>query len=229
MSEPSRSPSHASLGERERASGSTASSARPTAVVFDLGNVLIRWDPHPAVAAGVGEHEAARFLAADDFDFGAWNHQQDAGRTWDEAEDDLRRTHPHWSEHAAAYRANFEHSLRGPLEDNVAVLEDLHRAGVPVFALTNWSAELFPVALERFGFLGLFDDIVVSGAEQVAKPDAAVFEVLRQRVGRPLDECVFIDDSPRNAAAAEQAGLDAVLYREGDSLREALRTRGLPV
>jgi 2-haloacid dehalogenase len=124
---------------------------------------------------------------------------------------------------------HFEHSLRGPVEDNVAVLEDLHRAGVPVFALTNWSAELFPVALQRFGFLGLFDDIVVSGAERVAKPDAAVFEVLRQRVGRPLEECVFVDDSPRNVAAGREAGLDAVLYREGDSLREAFRARGLPV
>src|SRR4051794_20001604 len=187
MSDPSRSPRQASLGEREKASESTPG-RRPSAVVFDLGNVLIRWDPHPAVAAGVGDEEAARFLAAEDFDFGAWNHEQDAGRPWDDAEQELDRTHPHWSEHAAAYRANFEHSLRGPLEDNVAVLEDLHRAGVPVFALTNWSAELFPVALERFGFLALFDDIVVSGAEQVAKPDAEVFEVLRRRVGRPLEE-----------------------------------------
>jgi 2-haloacid dehalogenase len=229
MSELSRSPRHASPGEREKASGSTPGARRPTAVVFDLGNVLIRWDPHPAVAAGVGEEEAARFLTADDFDFGAWNHQQDAGRTWADAEDEVARTHPHWREHVAAYRTHFERSLPGPIEENVAVLEDLHRAGTPVFALTNWSAELFPVALERFAFLGLFDDIVVSGAEQVAKPDPAVFEVLRQRVGRPLEECLFVDDSPRNVAAATEAGLDAVLYTEGDSLREAFRERGLPV
>ena len=209
--------------------GSTPQRPRPAAVVFDLGNVLIRWDPHPAVAAGVGEEEAARFLAADDFDFGAWNHEQDAGRSWADAEDELSRTHPHWRRHAAAYRRHFERSLPGPVEDNVAVLEALHRAGVPLYALTNWSAELFPHALERFDFLGLFDDIVVSGAERVAKPDPAVFEVLRQRVGRPLEECVFVDDSPRNVAAAADAGLDAVLYREGDSLRDAFRARGLPV
>ena len=210
-------------------SGSTASSRRPTAVVFDLGNVLIRWDPQPAIAAGVGEHEAARFLAADDFDFDAWNHRQDEGRSWDDAEEELARTHPHWYGHAASYRRNFERSLPGPVADNVALLEDLHGAGVPLFALTNWSAELFPHAVERFRFLALFEDIVVSGVERVAKPDPAVFEVLRVRVGRPLEECVFVDDSPGNIAAALRAGLDAILYVDGEPLRPRLRGRGLPV
>jgi 2-haloacid dehalogenase len=206
-----------------------AGSRRPAAVVFDLGNVLIRWDPRPAVAAGVGDDEAGRFLAADDFDFAAWNHQQDSGRGWAEAEDELGRTHPHWHEHALAYRANFDLSLTGAVEDNVSVLRELHAAGVPLFALTNWSAELFPRALERFGFLELFDDIVVSGAEGLAKPDPGLFEVLRQRTGHPLADCVFVDDSPRNVAAAAQAGMDAIRYDEHVDLRGELRGRGLPV
>jgi 2-haloacid dehalogenase len=202
---------------------------RPAAVVFDLGNVLIRWDPRPAVAAGVGEEEAGRFLAADDFDFRAWNHEQDSGRGWVEAEDELGRTHPHWHEHALAYRANFDLSLTGAVEENVSVLRDLHTAAVPLFALTNWSAELFPRALARFEFLGLFDDIVVSGAEQVAKPDPGVFEVLRRRTGQPLADCVFVDDSPANVAAAAEAGMDAIHFDEGVDLRSELRERGLPV
>jgi 2-haloacid dehalogenase len=198
------------------------------AVVFDLGNVLIRWDPHPAIARGVGAEEATRFLGAEDFDFLAWNHRQDAGRDWTAAEDAVARSHPHWHEHALAYRAHFGESLVGAVDDNVAVLRDLHAAGVPLVALTNWSADLFPQALDRFDFLALFDDIVVSGAEGVAKPDPAVFAVLRERVGRPLERCVFIDDSTANVAAAAAAGLDAIRY-DGAPLRPQLRERGLPV
>jgi 2-haloacid dehalogenase len=199
------------------------------AVVFDLGNVLIRWDPHPAVARGVGAEEATRFLTADDFDFLAWNHLQDSGRDWATAEAAVSRSHPHWHRHALAYRAHFGDSLVGAVEDNVAVLRDLHAAGVPLTALTNWSAELFPQALDRFDFLRLFDDIVVSGAEGVAKPDPRVFAVLRERVGRPLERCVFVDDSPANAAAAAEAGLDAILFDGRTPLRPQLRERGLPV
>jgi 2-haloacid dehalogenase len=204
-------------------------STTPEMVVFDLGNVLIRWDPHPAVARGVGAEEATRFLSAEDFDFLAWNHLQDAGREWPVAEDAVARSHPHWHEHALAYRAHFGESLVGAVDENVAVLRDLHAAGVALTALTNWSAELFPQALDRFDFLGLFDDIVVSGAEGVAKPDPAVFAVLRERVGRPLDRCVFVDDSAANVAAAAAAGLDAIHFDGEMPLRPQLRTRGLPV
>ena len=204
-------------------------STTPEAVVFDLGNVLIRWDPHPAVARGVGAEEATRFLSAEDFDFLAWNHLQDAGRAWTVAEDAVARSHPHWHEHALAYRAHFAESLVGAVDENVAVLRDLHGAGVPLTALTNWSADLFPQALDRFDFLALFDDIVVSGAEGVAKPDPAVFAVLRERVGRPLERCVFVDDSAANVAAAAAAGLDTIHYDGRTPLRPQLRTRGLPV
>jgi 2-haloacid dehalogenase len=197
--------------------------------VFDIGNVLIRWDPHPAVAAGVGATEASRFLAAEDFDFAAWNHVQDGGGSWADAEETVASSHPHWHRHARAYRENFDLSLLGPLADNVSVLEDLSRAGTPLFALTNWSAELFPHALERFGFLGLFRDIVVSGVEGVAKPAPAIFEVLARRLGRPLAECVFVDDSPANVAAAAAAGMDAIRFAPDEPLRPLLRDRGLPV
>ncbi|MGA9746750.1 MAG: HAD-IA family hydrolase [Nocardioides sp.] len=203
--------------------------SKPTAVVFDLGNVLIRWDPRPALAAAVGADEADRFLAADDFDFGRWNAAQDAGRPFDEAEDQVAASHPHWAEHVRGYRPHFAHSLTGPVDDTVGILSDLHAAGVPVYALTNWSAETFPHATDRYGFLDLFEDVVVSGQVGVAKPDQAIFEVLRERVGRPLDECVFVDDSAANVAAADRAGMDAIRFTDTGHLRADLRARGLPV
>jgi 2-haloacid dehalogenase len=198
-------------------------------VVFDLGNVLIHWDPHPAIAAGVGDHEATRFLAADDFDFGAWNHEQDAGRRFEDSERAAVERVPHWRDHVLAYRTHFERSLVGSIDSTVEVLGDLHAAGVRVFALTNWSDELFPVALDRFAFLGLFEDIVVSGAEALAKPDPRIFAVLEQRTGLPLESCVFVDDKAENVTAAEAAGLDGILFRPDGSLRDELRQRGLPV
>lgn len=203
--------------------------APPRAVVFDLGNVLIDWDPRPAIAAGVGEDEADRFLAADDFDFRAWNHEQDSGRPFEESEQAAVQRVPHWREHILAYRTHFGLSLVGDITESVQVLRDLHAAGVPLYALTNWSHELFPVALERFAFLEVFEDIVVSGTEQLAKPDPRVYARLAERTGMPLTACVFVDDKPENVEAARAAGMDGVVFVDGSTLRDQLRERDLPV
>jgi 2-haloacid dehalogenase len=197
------------------------------AVVFDLGNVLIHWDPQPAIACGVGADEATRFLTADDFDFGTWNHQLDSGRPVADAEAEVARQFPHWYPHVVAYREHFEHSLLGVIDGSVDVLEDLHRAQTPLYALTNWPEHLFPAARERFSFLALFDDIVVSGEERLAKPDPEIFRVLQARVGRPLHECVFVDDKADNVDAARQAGMDAILFTDAAGLRHRLEALGL--
>ncbi len=201
------------------------------AVVFDLGNVLIRWDPVAAVAAAVGTERAAAFVADPDFDFPSWNHANDAGRTLAEAEQTALESHPHYAEEILAYREHFGASLVGEVPGSVAILRELHDAQVPLFALTNWSADLFPVALERFDFLELFEDIIVSGEEGVAKPDPEIFEVLEERIRHRagLDDCIFIDDSPANVLAAAETGLDAVHFTGADHLREDLVVRGLPL
>jgi len=199
------------------------------AVVFDLGNVLIAWDPHPAIAKAVGAQQATRFLADDEFDFMAWNHEQDAGRSWDEGEAAALKSHPHWERAIRAYRVNYEESLVGAIEDTVQIVRELHAAGIPLYALTNWSEELFPVARDHFDFLNLFEDIVVSGQEGVAKPDLEIFTILQERIGHSLDGCIFIDDSPRNVEAAAEAGLDAILFTDTGHLRRDLAGRGLPL
>jgi 2-haloacid dehalogenase len=201
------------------------------AVVFDLGNVLIRWDPVAAVSRAVGLERAAAFVGDPDFDFAAWNRLNDAGRGLDEAEQVALASHPHYAEEIVAYRAHFGASLVGEIEGSVEILRELHAADVPLFALTNWSADLFPVALELFDFLDLFEDIIVSGEEGVAKPDPEIFEVLEERVSHRagLDDCIFIDDSPVNVQAAAETGLDAVHFTSPEHLREDLIARGMPL
>ncbi len=207
----------------------SADPSPPAAVVFDLGNVLIDWDPYPAIAAGVGPEEARRFLEAEDFDFWAWNLGPDSGDTWAEAEDAVRRSHPHWVEHALAYRAHFSESLLGEVPGTGDVVRELHAAGVPLFALTNWSDELYPHAPETFEVLALFDDVVVSGTEKVAKPDPRVFAILAGRSGLPLDRLVFVDDKQANVDAAAALGMPAILFTDAAALRTELRRHGLPV
>ena len=201
------------------------------AVVFDLGNVLIAWDPVAAVAVAVGPERARAFVTDPDFDFTAWNRANDAGRGLDEAEQVALASHPHYAEEIVAYRANFDASLVGEITGSVEILRELHAADVPLFALTNWSADLFPVALDRFDFLDLFEDIVVSGEEGVAKPDPEIFEVLEERVSHRagLDDCIFVDDSPANVVAAAETGLDAVHFTSPEHLREDLIARGMPL
>ena len=201
------------------------------AVVFDLGDVLIAWDPVRAVEVAVGRERALAFVADPDFDFAAWNRANDAGRGLDEAERVAVASHPHYAEEIVAYREHFGASLVGEIAGSVEILRELHEAEVPLFALTNWSADLFPVALDRFDFLDLFEDIVVSGEEGVAKPDPEIFEVLEERVSHRagLDDCIFIDDSPANVVAAAETGMDAVGFTGPDDLREDLIARGRPL
>ena len=198
-------------------------------VIWDLGNVLIDWQPHAAVAAALGDDEATRFLAADDFDFTTFNHALDAGGTWEESAAELRRTHPHWVEHATAYHAHFEDSLVGEVPGTVEIVRDLSAAGVPMFGLTNWPDEFWPAAPRKFEFLGLLDDIVVSGTEGVAKPDPRIFEIAVSRAGLPAERLVFVDDRQVNVEAAVAFGLDGILFTGAADLRATLRERGLPV
>jgi 2-haloacid dehalogenase len=167
-------------------------------------------------------------MDAEDFDFMAWNHVQDAGGTWDDGVDAVRRSHPHWERHVLAYREHFEHSL-GEVPGTADLVQELSDAGVPMFGLTNWSHELYPHAPRLFPVLDLLDDVVVSGTEKLAKPDPAIFELAVARTGLEASDLVFVDDSERNVAAAIEAGLDGILFTGADDLRTRLRERGLPV
>jgi len=194
--------------------------------MFDLGGVLIGWDPAAAVRHGVGEEEARRFFA--EFDFASWNHAQDAGRTWDDGLAELERTHPHLLPHGRAYRAHFGHALVGEIPGTPQVVRDLHARGVPIFGLTNWSDELFhDYAPQRFDFLALFDDIVVSGTEGLAKPDPGIYRLAIERSGLPAERLVFVDDRAENVVAAEAVGMRGIHFTDAEALRATLVDLGV--
>ncbi|MCG7321646.1 MULTISPECIES: HAD-IA family hydrolase [Arsenicicoccus] len=205
-------------------------SRQTRAMVFDLGQVLVAWDPLPAIAAGVGEERARAFLAADDFRFHEWNLTLDRGVPVAEAEEQAIADHPGYADEIRSYAANFDKSLTHQINGTVQILRELYDAKVPLFGLTNWSSELFEQhARPRFAFLQGFIDIVVSGAEGVVKPDPAIFSILEQRMGIPLTECCFTDDNARNVLAATACGLDAVRFTTPEQLRRDLVARGAPL
>ncbi|GAA4710439.1 HAD-IA family hydrolase [Nocardioides conyzicola] len=204
-------------------------STTPAGVVLDLGNVLIDWQPALAIAAGVGAVEAQRFLEAEDFDFMAWNHEQDSGRPWADGVAEVRRTHPHWAAHADAYLEHFPASL-GEVPGTTQIVRELHDHGVPLIGLTNWSDELYyPYAAPRFEVLRMLDDVVVSGEVKAAKPDPRAYEIAAERSGLPLERLVFVDDKQLNVDAAVALGMDGIVFTDATALRADLRARGLPV
>jgi 2-haloacid dehalogenase len=197
----------------------------PTTVVFDLGGVLVDWDPRHLYRRLLPAGEVDGFL--DEIGFAEWNHAQDAGGSWAEAVETLSARHPDRRALIAAYPARFPETLAGPVPGSVELLRELHERGTRLLALTNWSAETFPYAEETFDFLRLFEGVVVSGVEGVAKPDPAVFRLLVDRYGIDPGRTVFVDDSPTNVAAASAAGLRGLLFTDAGRLRRDLSALGL--
>jgi 2-haloacid dehalogenase len=196
-----------------------------TTVVFDLGGVLVDWDPRYLYRRLMPEDEVEDFL--DEVDFLAWNRRADAGASWAQTVAEHAELFPHRRDLLAAYPERFTDSLQGEVPGTVQVLRDLHDDGVRLLALTNWSAETFPHARAMFAFLTLFEDVVVSGQEGVAKPDPEVFRLVLDRFGLDPARTVFVDDSARNVAAAEAAGLVGVRFHDAERLRVDLRELGL--
>lgn len=197
------------------------------AVVFDLGGVLIDWNPrHLYRKLFAGDEAAMEHFLATVVD-AEWNVRQDAGRPFAEAVAEASARHPHHAALIEAFHSRWEEMLAGPIHDSVALLDSLRRRDVPLFALTNWSRETFPVARARFDFLTWFQGIVVSGEERIAKPDPAIFHRLTGRYGLEAPTTLFIDDSAKNTDAARSLGFRVHHFRSPETLRAALDGYGL--
>ena len=198
-------------------------------VIFDLGNVLINWDPRHLYRKLYGQDVEAmeRFLS--DVCPPHWNEQQDAGRTWEEGIKEAVALHPEQEMLIRAYRERWEEMLGGEISESVAVLEQLRKGDIRLFALTNWSHETFPIARQRYEFLSWFQGILVSGEERLIKPDPAIFQLLISRFEIDAARAVFVDDNIRNVEGARQVGLHALHFTNAQRMRVDLRALGLPV
>ena len=198
---------------------------RNSAVIFDLGGVVLSWDPRGAYERVLPVEQVATFLER--VDFASWNRLNDGGRPFEEAEQELIGRFPDDRKAILGYRTHFDATLTGMVPGTSGILAELGQAGVRLIALTNWSAETFPVATERFGILRRFEAIVVSGAERLLKPEPALYQLTLDRHGLSADSTVFVDDSPVNVAAAATLGIAALNFTDAERLRADLVELGL--
>ena len=201
--------------------------ARPQAVVFDLGGVLIDWNPRYLYRSIFDGDEAAMEAFLAEVTTPEWNARQDAGRPWADAIDELAARFPEHRERIEAYWLRWPETLGQAIAPTVEILRELRQTGVRLYALTNWSAETFPLARPRFPFLEWFDGIVVSGEVRMAKPDPRIFAHLVERHDLSPSATVFVDDSEANIRAAAAAGLIAIRFDGADELRRRLVALGL--
>ena len=195
-------------------------------IVFDLGGVLIDWNPRHLYRK-LFDDEAAMERFLEEVCHHAWNLEQDRGRSFADAIEEAAMRHPDQRAMIEAYHTRWDEMLAGEIEGSVTILEELAARAYELHALTNWSAETFPAARARFAFLERFRTILVSGDERLIKSDARIFQLLLERIAHPARRCIYIDDSEPNVAGAAALGFDAIHFTSPPALRAALADRGL--
>jgi 2-haloacid dehalogenase len=194
--------------------------------VFDLGGVLIDWNPRYlyrklfADEASM-EHFLANICTSD------WNRQQDAGRTLAEGCHLLKMQYPDHAEYIDAWLHRYDEMIAGSIQGTVDILGELRSRGVPIYALSNWSSETFPAAQKRFEFLNWFDGMLLSGTVRLVKPDPRIFQLFLETHAVDPAHTVYIDDLPKNVEAAQAAGMHGIRFADPESLRAELVSVGL--
>ena len=195
-------------------------------IVFDIGNVLIPWNPRWLFRKLLADEAALdRFL--EDVDFNAWNAQHDAGQRFARGIEQHGARFPHYRHLLQAYFDRWEESIAEPFQESVALTRKLREAGYRTLGLTNFSAETFPRAVRLNPFLDEFEGILVSGQEKLVKPDPAIYRLLCERYSVTPSRCVFIDDSLHNVEGARGIGMHALHFRSTDRLLRDLDALGV--
>lgn len=198
-----------------------------TTIIFDLGAVLIDWNPRYLYnkifsTETETEHFLAHICTSD------WNEEQDAGRALTEATELLVTAHPQYEAQIRAYYGRWKEMLGGVIPESVEILQKLKDSRrYKLYALTNWSNETFPIALVSYPFLQWFDGIVVSGREKMRKPYASFYQLLLERYGVNAAEALFIDDNLRNVTGAEACGIESIHFTSPDQLKHILTEKAV--
>jgi len=196
-------------------------------IVFDFGGVLMDWNPRYLYSRYFDgdSHAMEDFLA--EIHFSEWNTEQDRGRPFAEGVALLTAQYPQHAELILAFDEHWEETVGGAILPVVDMAQRLKAAGYRLHGLSNWSEEKFRQVRQKFAFFNLFDSILVSGEVKLAKPDPRIYQVFLQRIGQPAADCLFIDDSAANIAAARKLGFGTILFESEDQLEQELAVRGL--
>ena len=195
-------------------------------VVFDIGNVLVHWEPRALYRKIFATEDEVEWFITHVCN-SDWNIEQDRGRSFAEGVAELTARFPQHAEAIAAYDLRWHETVLGPIDGTVAILEELAARGTALYAITNFNQHKFRESAARFPFLRLFRDTVVSGDERLLKPDPAIYRVLLTRNGLAAGDCVFIDDSEKNVKGAEAVGMTGIHFTTPDALRAELAKLGL--
>ena len=197
--------------------------------IFDLGGVVIDWNPRYLYRKLFNDNETAMedFLAT--VCTSSWNAQQDAGRSFVDGCDSLKQLHPDKAKLIDAWFQRYEEMLGGEIPGTVDILRELRSRSVPIYALSNWSAETFPIALNRFECLSWFNGVLLSGEVKVLKPDRRIFEIFFDTFRIEPSRGIYIDDRSENVEAAIELGMRGVVFRDSRALRAELTGAGVIV
>ena len=193
-------------------------------VIFDLGNVLIDWNPKHVFNDTYFDSIEKRDYFLNHICTMDWNEEQDAGRSIVEATQELIEKFPEWEQPIRDYYGRWTEMLGGPIPETVEIFRRLKESGkYKLYALTNWQAGLFDIALVRYNFLHWFDGRVVSGEEKMKKPAPEFYQLLLNRYNVKAEEALFIDDNLRNIKAARELGINSIHYQSSELLRAELK------
>jgi 2-haloacid dehalogenase len=196
-------------------------------IIFDLGGVLIDWNPDYLYKTIFDSEEEMKWFY-NNICTPDWNEEQDAGRDLNEATELLVEKFPEHEHNIRAYYSRWEEMLNGPIHDTVDIFKALKLSGsYQLLALTNWSHQTFPIALDRFDFLHWFDGKVVSGEEKTRKPFLDIYEMVINRFKVDPVSAVYIDDNARNLVPARELGMAAIHFRNPAQLKLDLKALGV--
>jgi len=194
------------------------------AIIFDFGGVLLKWDPRNLYQRYFPNNPESMERFFKEVDFSDWNAKQDRGRSFKEGVISLSEQFPHYAHLIQAYHEHWIDSIIGEFDGTVEIVKQLKLKGYPVYGLSNWSTETYPLARERYHFFDLLDDIVLSGAVGHNKPEPEIYHIMLGRIDRPAHECLFIDDSLVNIHQAQKMGFQTIHFISPEQLADELNS-----
>lgn len=197
-----------------------------THFLFDIGNVLIDWNPAHLFSKIFADDEERDFFLTEVCPQ-EWNVEQDRGRSWADGIAEAKSRHPEYESHIQTYWDRWIETINGPIQETVEMKRNLRAAGYPVYALSNYARETFALTEEKYPFLKEFDDRIISAHEGLIKPDPAIFLLAEERFNLPRETTLFIDDSEANIASARELGFMTHHFNEPSALKTHLRDLGI--